>query len=182
MALKKRDIYFFLERLSEQTNSFIKYQYKKQIGIFRNFKVKGGNVKLTSYVLQTITRPSGIVYSVSVYNALAQLLYKYHIEPLPCLISTYKISQLSFVSSNQYSNIYQDLSYNVNKLNTLDSRQLNIIAQDLIYNVSKLRIKRSNIYSIFSQNLTYNIKNLNYRTKTIMEELSCLVNYTITKQ
>lgn len=160
MALRKRDIYFYLERLCEQTNSIIKFQYKKQFGIFRNFKIKGGNVRLTSYVLRTITSPVGISQSVSIYNVLAQSLFKYSIGPLPCLFAIYKVDKLNAFSSSQYSIIAQDINYDVRRLNLFRNDQYTIITQELIYNVNELNIQE----------------------KSCVEELSCLVNYTITKQ
>jgi hypothetical protein len=138
VGLSKRDVFFFLERLCEQTNCVLKYQYKKRFGFFRNFKVKGGNVKLTSYVLQSITSPTEISRVVEVYNLVGQALCNYCIGPLPFFFLVYNVSNLNVLSSGQYPFISQDLIYNVNKLNI--------------------------------------------QSNSCMEGLSCLVNYTITKQ
>jgi hypothetical protein len=160
VALTKRDVFFFLERLCEQTNCVLKYQYKKRFGFFRNFKVKGGNVRLTSYVLQSITSPAGASYSVCVYNLIGQALCNYCIGPLPFLSLDYNVNPLNSLNSNQYPSISQGLVYNVNKLNALNSNQYPSISQGLVYNVNKL----------------------NTQSNSCMEGLSCLVNYTITKQ
>ena len=117
MALTKRDVFFFLERLCEQTNCFIKYQYKKRFGIFRNFKIKGGNVKLTSYVLQYITSPSEISRVVDIYSLLGQSLCSYSISPLSCLFTVYDVKSLN-VYTNAFENaINQDLSKLITVLN-----------------------------------------------------------------
>ena len=160
MALTKRDVFFFLERLCEQTNCVLRFQYKKRFGFFRNFKIKGGNVRLTSYVLQSITSPSEISRVVEVYNLVGQALFNYYIGSPPFLSLVYNVNSLNVFSSNQYSIIFQDLIYNVNSLNVFSSNQ----------------------YPSISQVLTYNVNNLNIQSNSCVEGLSCLVNYTITKQ
>jgi hypothetical protein len=115
---------------------------------------------MKSYILQAITAPTGASYAVSVYSALGQILYNYHIGALPCLYTTYNVKELTTFSSNQYS----------------------IIAQEKIYQVSKLNFLKSDQYSAISQELIYNVNELNTQRKSCMEEISCLVNYTITKQ
>jgi hypothetical protein len=117
MALTKRDVAFFLERLCEQIPSFLKCQYKKRFGLFRDFKIKEGHKKLTSYILQSIRSSAGVSYSVCVYNLIGQSLCNYHKSSFPFLSLIYNVNSLNVFSSNQYGIIYQDLIYNVNKLN-----------------------------------------------------------------
>ena len=115
---------------------------------------------MVSYVLRTITKPTEVFYTTSVYAPLSSVFCNYHIRSLPCLFFTYDISQLNVITNNQYS----------------------IVIQDKVYNVSKLNFMKNDQYSVIAQELIYNVNELNTQVKSCVEELSCLVNYTITKQ
>jgi hypothetical protein len=160
VKLTKRDIFFFLERLSEQTKSFVKYQYKKQFAIFRNFRIKGGNVKLTSYILQQIKRPSEIERIVEIYNILNTPFCSYTIGPLPCLFIAFNVKKLNTYSKNLESTIGQELERSVNVLNLYFKQLENSVNQEL---------QKSQVV-------------LNTMKKETEERMSCLVNYTINSQ
>jgi hypothetical protein len=182
LALTKRDVFFFIERLCEQVNCVLKHQYKGQFGFFRNFKIKGGNVRLTNYVLQSITSPSGASCAVEICNLVGQVLCNYSIGPTPFLSLAYNVNSLSSCNVDEESVIIQGLIYNVNQLNYLSQNQYNSISQYLTYNVNNLSLFNSNQYSIISQSLTYNVSNLKTQLNSCVEGLSCLVSYSITKQ
>jgi hypothetical protein len=160
VALTKRDVFFFLERLCEQTNSFVKYQYKKQFGIFRNFKIRRGNIKLTSYVLQSLISPTEISRIVEVYSSIGHVLCNYSIEPLPCLYT----------------------AYDLKRLNVYTKHLENVIAQDLIKSITVLNIQSKDLENAIAQDLIKSITVLNTQLKVNEESIQCLVNYTITKQ
>jgi hypothetical protein len=118
VALNKRDVFFFLERLSEQLNTVYKIKYKKQFGIFRNFKIRRGNIKLTSYVLQSLISPTEVSRVVDIYNLIGQSLCSYSIGPLPCLFTVYYVKSLNTYSGSYENIIDQDFSNSIVVLNT----------------------------------------------------------------
>lgn len=137
MSLTKRDIFFFLERLSEQTISFVKYHYKKQFAIFRNFKIKGGKIKLTSYVLQYKVKPSEVTYVIDVHTLIAQVMSNYAINSMPCLYTFFDIKKLSECVKLLENKIVQELSKKITVMNTIIKTNEKGIACLIDYNIMK---------------------------------------------
>jgi hypothetical protein len=160
VALTKRDIFFYLEKLCKQTKTFIELQYKKQFSIFHNFKIKGGKIKLTSYILQAVISPTEISRIIEIYSSIGNVLCNYSIEPLPCLYTAYYLKSL-----NVYTEHFE-----------------NVIAQDLMKSITVLNIQSKDLENAISQDLIKSITVLNTQLKINEEGIQCLVNYTITKQ
>jgi hypothetical protein len=204
VSLTKRDIFFFLERLSEQTVGYLKYQYKKQYAIFRNFKINGGNVKLTNYVLQTTVSYSGISRVVEIYSLFGQVFYNYAICPLQGFFTVHDIKSLQFYNSSHENTINQDVSRSFILLNTYNSSHENTINQDVSRSFILLNTYNSSHENTINQDVsrsfillnTYNSSHentinqdvsrsfilLNTLVRENQEDIQCLVNYTIARQ
>jgi hypothetical protein len=119
VALTKRDIYFFLERLCEQTNSFIDYRNRKRFGIFKNYKIREGKIRMTSYILQSITSTFEVSRIVEIYSLLGQSLCSYSISFLPCLFAAYNVKSLNVYTEAFENAIRQNLSKTITVLNVV---------------------------------------------------------------